>query len=121
VVGQLQSSELHPKLAKVFDGGGGGQQQPGGGAQPPPGGGQPPGQQPGGGQAAQGGANALFKDSLTVESRYYALKVVARLQSEEMQAPADDQQQGVQTVLRLVVFRSPTDRVTTLFLGESPE
>lgn len=119
-VGQLQSAEVHPKLAKVFDGApaptGGGQQPPGGG---PPGGGLPGGGQPGGGQAPTT-PGQLFKDALVVESRYYAVKLVARLASDELQAPGGEQQ-GVQSVFRLVVFRSPSDQVTTFLLGESPE
>lgn len=120
-VGQLQSAEVHPKLAKVFDGAAApGGQQPGG-QQPggPPGGGLPGGGQTGGQPAASG--NQLFKDLLTVESRYYAVKVVARLSGDELEAPAEGEEQGVQSVLRLVLYRSPSDQVTPLFLGEAPE
>ncbi len=98
-VDQLQSAELHEKLAHVFtapqEGGGeGGQPQPGQGGQT-------------GGQA--GGEEETFelKQALDVRSRLYAVRVRAQLG------------EGVEAIYRLVLHRNDADEVSLLLFEEA--
>ncbi|MCW8141294.1 MAG: hypothetical protein KIT58_20520, partial [Planctomycetota bacterium] len=105
-VDELQSADIHPKLAKLFTNEGGG--QPGGG-QPGGGGGQPPGGgQPGGGQSGQ--EEVGFKDLLAVKSRSYMVRARARRGQDSG---------SVEAVYRLMIWRGADDEAVALYVAEA--